>query len=135
MVTVKARAHRALRHLEMYSSADDDPNLSPPPDLGTDEEMIGEYQNSDDHGGDRIVITSRALHIKTVNGWATVHYHAIKPELPPWTKSQRELKLDLIDGSTFSVPVRGGAGKLRDFLVFLTFIKHVLADRDQGFAQ
>lgn len=128
MTTVRSRAHRTLRHLNRYEPVDDHAAPGYPVVIEADEHLIGIYRNSVARGGVSVLITDMGLRFERLGAWCTVRYNDMR-RVAPWTKDQRELCLELNDGSTVSVPITGGEGKLRDFLAFVRFVNRVLADR------
>lgn len=133
-MTVRSRAHRALKSLNHYEDLSE---KGPPSEIALDEinlneneKLIGIYRNLGS-SDTNIVVTELGLHTKQADEWSFIRFNDIEEATahPPDKHEADSILLLLRSGAEVAVPVTGKNGRFRDVFEFLRFLDRVRKDQ------
>lgn len=132
MIKVASRVHRILRGMERFAYFSESVEI--PDGLpGSAGIPIGVYFNEVSSLDGSIVITDSAVVLNEKSGWVSVPYRSIAKVVIPYSSAARlsevrHLILNLLDGSSFILPVKGGTDRTADAYEFARFLDRVRSD-------
>src|ERR1700759_983837 len=112
MIKVASRVHRILRGMEPFAYFSESVEI--PDGLPSSAGIpIGVYFNDGSSFDGAIVVTDSAVVLNEKSGWVSVPYRSIARVVIPFSSAARlsevrHLILNLLDGSSFILPVLGG---------------------------
>jgi hypothetical protein len=129
---IRQRAYRILRALTSYRDLSEDDAVAPALlsgiAFGKGEVCLGVYENEPQKCEDSIIVTTRGLHVLQRSGIKHIPYAQIDFIDTPQEKDVLSLTLNLLDGASVVVPLKGGDGNFRDAFEFIRFLERVVRD-------